>query len=183
MIQIVSGSRNPDGKTAKATDAVCRGIKTANRDVEVTYLPQLVIERCRQCDADGWGVCRDGSGCVIEDDLQPLVDKITEAKGVVFATPVYFSDMSESLRGFLDRFRRFAFRRGGMEGITGKPALLLCVAGGGGGGSPQCLIQMEKIVKTIGFSVGDTVPVRRQNLAEKIKSLEDTGRWFAGECG
>jgi multimeric flavodoxin WrbA len=119
---------------------------------------------------------------VIEDDLQGVVDKIVAAEGVVFASPVYFSDMSESLRCFLDRFRRFAFKGGGMEGVTAKPALLLCVAGGGGGGAPQCLIQMEKIVHTIGLSVRDAVPVRRQNLEKKTKTLEHTGLWFWQEC-
>lgn len=178
MIQVICGSRDKNGQTAQAVDAVCRGITSAGGKLEVVYLPELTIERCRQCDHDGWGICRDGSGCVIDDDLQPLVDKIKLAEGVVFATPVYFSDLSESLRAFLDRFRRFVHKGGGMEGVTGKPALLLCVAGGGGGGAPQCVVQMEKITRTIGFDILDTVPARKQNLKNKIEGFEQTGRWF-----
>jgi multimeric flavodoxin WrbA len=181
-IRIISGSRNPEGQTARAIDALARGIGNAKGIVDTTFLPEKRIERCRQCEADGWGICRDGSGCVIDDDLQSVVDSIVQADGVVFATPVYFSDMSESLRAFLDRFRRFAFKGGGSQGITAKPALLLCVAGGGGGGAPLCLIQMEKITSTIGFSVRDAIPVRRQNLERKAGILEQTGKWFSDEC-
>ncbi len=182
IIRIISGSRNPKGRTAQAIEAFVRGIGDAKGTADLSFLPEMRIERCRQCESDGWGVCRDGSGCVIDDDLQGVVDTIVQADGVVFASPVYFSDMSESLRAFLDRFRRFAFKGVGTQGVTAKPALLLCVAGGGGGGALQCLIQMEKIASTIGFSVRDAVPVRRQNIENKIGSLEQTGRWFSEEC-
>ena len=69
----------------------------------VSTLPEMAIERCRQCDADGWGVCRARGSCVIEDDFAGLVERMREADAIVFATPVYFSDLSESLRAILDR--------------------------------------------------------------------------------
>ena len=178
----ISGSRNPEGQTARAIRAFNIGVEAQGGEVKVVHLPEQAIERCRQCDSDGWGRCRDGSGCVIDDDFEKTVDEIIDADGVVLVTPVYFSDLAESLRSFLDRLRRVARKRGGMTGIESKPAVCLCVAGGGGGGAPSCAVQMEKIATTIGFDICDIIPIRRQNLDHKCKVLELTGGWFVGEC-
>ena len=44
---------------------------------------------------------------MIEDDFATLVERVTSPDVVVFvAMPVYFSDLSESPKAFLDRLRR-----------------------------------------------------------------------------
>ena len=63
-VLIISGSRNPNGQTAKAIDAFRRGVKSAGGDYEHVFLPTLKIERCRQCNDDGWGLCRDAGKIV-----------------------------------------------------------------------------------------------------------------------
>lgn len=181
-IVAVSGSRNPDGQTARAIKAFLNGVEAKGGNTRVHYLPELALERCRQCDANGWGQCRDASGCTIEDDYESTVESIVSADGVLFATPVYYADLAESLRSFLDRLRRVVREAGGMRGVDGKPAVCLCVAGGGGGGAPWCAVQLEKNTATIGFDIRDIVPARRQNLDHKCKVLESTGAWFVGEC-
>ena len=82
---ILSGSRNPDGQTARAANALLQGFVGQGEQI---FLPQLNIERCRQCDERGWGICRTEGKCVIEDDFASLVGKIREAAAVIFATPV-----------------------------------------------------------------------------------------------
>jgi multimeric flavodoxin WrbA len=180
-IVMISGSRNPDGKTASMADALLRGAMSAGADCERFFLPEMNIERCRQCDENGWGDCREKGTCVIEDDLESLVAKAAKADAVVFANPVYFSDLSESMRAFLDRFRRVMRHESRKAEIVEKPAVGVCVAGGGGGGAPACALSMEKILQTCGFDVKDMVPVRRQNMDLKAQVLETTGRWLAGE--
>lgn len=177
----ISGSRNPEGQTARALNSVCDGLKTEAVDYETHFLPTLNIERCRQCDESGWGLCRKEGSCIIKDDFSNLIDGLRRTDGVVFATPVYFSDLSESLRAFLDRLRRIARHENGRNGIEGKPAIGVCVAGGGGGGAPACAVNLEKIAGTCGFDIKDMIPVRRQNLQHKISVLKETGRWFASE--
>jgi multimeric flavodoxin WrbA len=99
----------------------------------------------------------------------------------VFATPVYFSDLSESLRAFLDRLRRTCIHQeAGRRGLAGKPAVGICVAGGGGGGAPACAVSLEKVLATCRFDVVDMVPARRQNLDMKLGVLRATGQWLAG---
>ena len=176
---VVSGSRNPEGQTARAIGALRKGLESRGTQVETVFLPQLRIERCRQCEDDGWGLCRKEGRCVIEDDFAGLVDKIRSADRVVFATPVYYSDLSESLRAFLDRLRRTCTHKDGKAAIENKPVIGVCVAGGGGGGAPACCASLDKVLSICGFDVVDMVPVRRQNLDAKLAVLEQTGARLA----
>lgn len=179
-LMVISGSRNPEGQTARAAGALIQGAESAGATAELVFLPEMSIERCRQCDENGWGDCREKGKCVIDDDLGPLADKIREADAVVFANPVYFWDLSESLRGFLDRLRRTVTHHdAGKGGITGKPAVGVCVAGGGGGGAPKCCAALEYVLARCGFDVVDMIPVRRQNLDMKTDVLRVVGKWLA----
>lgn len=177
-VLMISGSRNPDGQTAAAAKAFLKGVENAGAESELILLPELKIERCRQCDDSGWGLCITECRCVIEDDFAAVAEGIRSADAVVFATPVYFSDLSESLRAFLDRLRRTCWQKAGEEGIAGKQAAGICVAGGGGGGAPTCAANLEKILHTCRFDVVDMVPARRQNLEMKLDVLETVGKWF-----
>ena len=175
----ILGSRNPKGQTARTADALLEGVKSLGGDAEMLFLPEVRIERCRQCDDDGWGECRAEGSCVIEDDFARLVAAIRAADVVAFATPVYYGDLSESLRAFLDRLRRICTHEAGEHGIVGTPAVGVCVAGGGGGGGPRCAVSLEGVLHTIGLDVVDLVPARRQNLDLKLDVLRVTGRWLA----
>lgn len=176
----IIGSRNPKGQTARAVNAFINGVKSAGGECEQFFIPSMKIERCRQCDENGWGICRSQGKCVIEDDFSLLVDKIKNADAVLFATPVYFGDLSESIRAFLDRLRRTCMNEAGKQNITGKKAIGICVAGGGGGGSYSCSVSLERVLSTCGFDLFDIIPVRRQNLDMKSTILEATGKWIAG---
>jgi len=176
---IVLGSRNPEGRTARAANALLEGLKDEGAQGEAVCLPHKKIERCRQCEQDGWGICRTEGRCVIEDDFASLMDRIRDADAAIFATPVYFSDLSESIRSFLDRLRRVTRHESGRDGIGGKPAIGICLAGGGGGGAPACTVSLEKVLNNCGFEVVDMIPARRQNLDLKLTVLRATGRWLA----
>jgi len=179
-VMVISGSRNPRGQTARAAEALIEGLKGKGAEAEIVFLPAMGIERCRQCDEAGWGLCRSEGRCVIEDDFASLVERIRQADCAAFATPVYFSDLSESLRAFLDRLRRTTRHEAGKAGITGTPAVGICVAGGGGGGAPSCTTILDRTLTTCGFDVVDMIPARRQNLAMKLEVLKTTGAWLAG---
>jgi len=172
------GTRNPEGQTASAAQALLKGVTAQGHEGELVILPELRIERCRQCDNNGWGLCRQEGQCVIEDDFAVLTVKIREADAVVFATPVYFGDLSESLRALLDRLRRICRHADGKVGVNGKPAVGICVAGGGGGGAPNCTVSLKAVLQHCGFDVVDMVPARRQNLEMKRDILPVVGAWL-----
>ncbi len=175
---IVSGSRNPGGQTSSACRELLEGVRGEGSQGEEVLLPGMQVERCRQCNDDGWGTCLTEGRCVIEDDFASLVNKVKDADAAVFATPVYFSDLSESLHAFLARLRRVTRHEAGQSGISGKPAIGICVAGGGGGGAASCAVILERTLQVCGFDVQDVIPVRRQNLDMKRAILSATGKWL-----
>ncbi len=178
-ILVILGSRNPEGQTAKAVEALLEGSAGQGGQGEKIFLTELELERCRQCEDNGWGSCRAEARCVIEDDFAMLVEKIRDAEAVVFATPVYFSDLSESMRSFLDRLRRICVHGASKDRIGGKAVVGICVAGGGGGGAPTCALNLEKVLMGCGFDVVDMIPARRQNLSMKLDVLRAVGKWLA----
>ncbi|MBN1161660.1 MAG: flavodoxin family protein [Dehalococcoidales bacterium] len=184
---IISGSRNREGQTAKAIEAVRKGLTAGKAKSEAVFLPELKLERCRQCDPDGWGLCRKEGRCIIEDDFASLVEKVKAADVLVFGNPVYFGDLSESMRCFLERYRRTRFMRpgtpppGAFPSSGGTPAIGICYAGGSGNGTVSCAASLERILQTCGFDVVDMIQVRRQNFEVKLPMLEMTGKWLAGK--
>ena len=177
-ILVLSGSRNPQGKTAQAIDSIRKGIAAAGGESECLFLPELNLERCRQCDSDGWGLCRKEGRCTVEDDFPTLVTKIKGSDVVVFANPVYFGDLTESMRGFLDRLRRILFLRNNPAIPPGIPAVGLCYAGGSGNGAPNCCASLDRVLQICRFDVVDMIPLRRQNLEVKLPALEIVGKWL-----
>jgi len=178
-ILAILGSRNPDGQTAKAVKALLAGAEEEGAQAEQVYLPKMDLEHCEQAGNDGWGLCIKEGKCSLKDDFALLVDKIRGADAVVFATPVYFSDLSESLRAFLDRLRRISLNEKASYGLEGKPVVGICVAGGGGGGAPACAANLDRILSIIRFDVVDMALARRQNLEAKLAGLRLMGKWLA----
>ena len=105
--------------------------------------------------------------------------KLKAADAVLFATPVYYADLSESMKACTDRLRRTCMHETGRADIAGKPAVGVCVAGGGGGGAPACCVNLEKVLARMGLDVVDVIPVRRQNLEAKLPRLRLAGEWLA----
>ena len=175
----IAGCRNRDGKTARAMGALLQGVPQDSSETETVFLPELKVDRCHQCEDDGWGRCRTEGLCEVTDDFSGLVDRVKEADALAFATPVFFGDLSESLRAFLERLRRTCSHEVGKQGLSDKPAVGICVAGGGGGGAPSCTVSLEKVLSGCGFDVVDMIPVRKQNLDLKQTVLKATGQWLA----
>jgi NAD(P)H-dependent FMN reductase len=188
---VISGSRNRQGKTAQAAEAIRRGVTRGGGKSESIFLTELKLERCRQCNPDGWGICRSEGRCVIDDDFASIVEKIKVSDVVIFANPVYFGDLCESLRGFLDRYRRIRFSTAFRPpapgappmgfGAGGIPAIGIAYAGGSGNGTISCLANLERVLQTCGFDVVDMIPARRQNLDVKLPLLEKIGEWLASK--
>ena len=181
-VLVISGSRNPNGQTAQAANALIQGITDSGNQADQVFIPQVNIERCRQCEDNGWGACVKEGRCVIEDDFSMIVEKVRSADAIVFTTPVYFGDLSESLRAFLDRLRRVCRIEAGQTGISDKPVIGICVAGGSGGGAPSCVASLEKTLIHCNFDVVDMIPVKRQNLDMKMEVLRSIGKWLISCC-
>lgn len=175
----ILGSRNAQGQTARAANALLDAAAEAGAEVERVFLPLIHIEHCRQCNDDGWGICKTEGRCVIEDDFAALTGKLAAADAVLFATPVYIGEPSESMKAYLDRLRRTArFSPQGRKLTEHKPAIALSVAGGGGANAIMCSGIMERALMKCGMDVLDLFPARRQNLELKLEQLKMEGKWL-----
>jgi multimeric flavodoxin WrbA len=172
------GSKNLNGLTASSVNAICDGIIEGGGEVEKIFLPDLKIERCLQCGTRGWGICDTEGKCIIADDFASLTEKISSADIIIFATPVYFSELSESMKAFIDRLRRTCINDDAHPQYKEKQVLGICMAGGSGNGSIACCLTLETALLRCGFDVVDMIPVKKQNIDVKLEILKKTGKWL-----
>lgn len=175
-ILALQSSPNKDGLTATLAKAVLKGYKDAGGETEFIHLNEMDIKTCVACD-NGWGPCRQGD-CILMDDFESIRQKIGAADAFVFATPVYWGDLSESAKRFLDRLRRVeTFSNRGT--CKGKTAIGITSAGGSGNGAVKSLLNLEDYLRRVSFNVFDLVPVTRFTKDYKIPMLNEAGRRLA----
>ena len=97
-IVAVSASMRAGSNSGKLLDAFIAGAEAAGHEVEKISLRGMDLRYCQGCLA-----CSRTGRCVIRDDAQAVVDKISQADVVVFATPIYSYDMCGQLKTLLDR--------------------------------------------------------------------------------
>ncbi len=143
-VLILTCSPNKDGLTAACGNAAREGVESAGGEAVTVRLNDLNIDKCHACN-DGWGTCKPEHRCQVKDDFQALHQLVGEIDAYVVVTPVYFDEMSESLKSFLDRLRRSeATTKEGKTRIDGKPFICIAAAGGPGFGTLSCLTEMEQ---------------------------------------
>ena len=177
-VLIVHSSPNLDGLTAACANAAAEGVRSAGAQAEVIRLNDLDIASCQACD-NGWGICRSEHRCILEDDFPALQRRFAAADGYVLVTPVYYGDLSETMKSLTDRLRRCEATREEASSARGKPALLVATAGGGGGGAITCLHSLDRWVQHMRAQRFDTIPVTRRNRSYKLDTIREAARAMA----
>ena len=75
-----------------------RGARDAGHDIEFITLKDKQIAFCRGCMA-----CQKIGKCVIKDDAIWITEKIKNADVIVWATPIYYYEMSGQMKTLIDR--------------------------------------------------------------------------------
>ncbi len=170
----IQASPNQDGLTSRLAQAVLKGAGNKGAETELIHLNEMKLKSCTACN-NGWGKCRDEGICILEDGFQKLTNKIAKCNVFVFATPVYWHDLSESAKTFLDRLRRCETGVG-FKTFTGKQAIGIASAGGSGRGAVRALYNLEAYLRRLGFVIFDLVPVTRFSKDHQLEMLEKAGR-------
>ena len=97
-ILILSATLRKDGNSEQLAQAFAQGAREAGNQVQVLSLRDKQIAFCRGCFA-----CAQTGQCVIRDDAVEIVQKMHDADVLVFATPVYYYEMSGQMKTLLDR--------------------------------------------------------------------------------
>ena len=75
-----------------------KGAVAAGHDVEFISLKGKEIQFCIGC-----LTCLRQGSCVLKDDVAGIMAKVKEAEVIVYATPIYYYEMSGQMKTLLDR--------------------------------------------------------------------------------
>ena len=94
----LSCSPRRQGNTEILVDEALHGAEHEGAEVELYSVSGKTIAPC-----DGCGTCRETGECHIKDDMQNLYNKLVEADGIIFGTPIYFYSMAAQTKTIIDR--------------------------------------------------------------------------------
>lgn len=174
-IAVIWSSPNRDGLTNSAAAAMMKGIKAAGAEVKEIWLNNAKLEHCMAC-KNGWGSCREKGECALKDDFTGIYKELTDADGIVIVSAVYWADMTECLKAFIDRLRRCEAVKN--HYLADKRCVLIACAGGTGRGTMDCLRQMEQALTHMNMRVFDRISVGRYNADYIIPMLEKAGEVY-----
>jgi multimeric flavodoxin WrbA len=100
-IVVINGSpKGKDGNTNVIVQSFLDGAQEAGAEVRNIFLTEKEINHCRGCH-----VCwtRGPGQCVISDDTLEVLTEMGSANIIIFASPVYFGNISGMLKTFMDR--------------------------------------------------------------------------------
>jgi NAD(P)H-dependent FMN reductase len=95
----IVGSPRRNGNTEILIDEVLRGAEEAGALSEKVILNELNITPCQACDA-----CQKNDKCVLQDDMQGLLEQMEHSQVWVLGTPVYYWGPTAQFKAFIDRW-------------------------------------------------------------------------------
>ena len=97
-VLIISTSLRKGGNSDILADQFMKGAQDSGNQVEKISLINMQIGFCKGC-----LVCQKTQECTIKDDAVEIAEKVKNADIVVFATPIYYYEMSGQIKTLLDR--------------------------------------------------------------------------------
>jgi len=180
-VMVISSSPNKDGLTAACAAAAVEGVLLAGGHTAEVRLNELQIGLCQAC-GDGWGACLKDHECQVKDGFQSLHARVRLADAYVLVTPVYWGEMSESAKVFMDRLRRCEATRGGESSLFDKPVIAVAAAGDSGRGMITCLSSMERWIQHVQARVFDLLPVNRWSREYKLVAIRAAAQAMVREA-
>ena len=94
----IACSPRKQGNTVALLEEVLRGSKQEGTETELYSVFDKTIKPCQGC-----RTCWETGECPLEDDMQDLGNRMVEADGIVFGTPIYFYTMTAQAKAIMDR--------------------------------------------------------------------------------
>ena len=119
---LVNGSPKEKGCTYTALKEVEKQLNKNDIETEIFWIGNKPISGCLSC-----GRCLKTGKCVIDDKVNEFLEKVKEADGFVFGSPVHFAASSGMLSSFMDRV---FYGRGKLFANKVASAVVSCRRGG-----------------------------------------------------
>ncbi len=97
-VLVISTSLRNNSNSEILADAFLDGAQSAGHEAEKVSLKNKTLAFCRGCLA-----CQKTGNCVLHDDAEEIVEKMSHADVLVFATPIYYYEMSGQMKTLIDR--------------------------------------------------------------------------------
>ena len=97
-VVLVNGSPHEKGCTYTALKEMADEFGRQGVETEIVHIGKAAIHGCIGC-----GYCRKAGRCVFDDAVNALAEKLVEADGLVFGSPVFYAGISGQLKCFMDR--------------------------------------------------------------------------------
>ncbi|MCL1998920.1 MAG: NAD(P)H-dependent oxidoreductase [Turicibacter sp.] len=183
---IVNGTPKQDGLCYSFVERAEKTAADLGVACETIRLAGLNLKKCQMC-SDGWGICFREHRCVFgdKDGFDDLQKKVAEADAYAYITPVYWGEISEEFKIFLDKLRRceatkqWDARPEEVSFLKGKPSIVVASAGGGGGGIISTFADFERAITQMGadewpretHGIFDFIAVNRWNKNYKLTAF------------
>ncbi|MCK4658804.1 MAG: NAD(P)H-dependent oxidoreductase [Phycisphaerae bacterium] len=128
----IQGSPRANSNTRTVLDFVLEAARQSGAQTEVVHLSELKnLSGCLEC--HGCQSSTDEPGCVIDDDMRPVLQKALDADVIVLATPVFCWSPSWLLKIAMDRFYcLFKFSDQSVHALLEGRRMAAVVTAGGG---------------------------------------------------
>lgn len=97
-VLIISASLRSHSNSETLADSFAEGARAAGNEVKAITLRDKFIVFCKGCLA-----CQRLGHCVIQDDAIEIAENMKTADVIVFASPIYYYEMSGQMKTLLDR--------------------------------------------------------------------------------
>jgi multimeric flavodoxin WrbA len=120
---IINGATREGGNTDTLLSKFCQGMKDSGREVNDVRLRDLEISDCVGCCQ-----CLKEKTCHFEDDMTDLRQSLIATNVIVFASPIYWCEVTGLMKTFIDRLY-FFHHQVNRDMISGKKALIFTTLG------------------------------------------------------
>jgi len=161
ILLISSSPHKEKSQTFLLAKEVLKGFSSSVK-TEIIHLCDYKIEFCRHCES-----ChRKIMCCPINDDVGMILEKMLNAKGIIFATPNYINQITASMKALWDRASHFIHCRR----FLGK--YVVGVVSSGSGQDKVVLDYIQSYANTCGAlytgGVSSRVPVNKEKIEEAL---------------
>ena len=107
----INGSPKADGNTYQALKIVTDELEKQEISTEIIHIGNKSIRGCLAC-----GACAKNKNekCIIDDEVNDIIQKLKAADGIILGSPVYYASIAGTMKCFLDRTFYVAGANGGL---------------------------------------------------------------------
>lgn len=107
----INGSPKEKGNTYHALKLVTSELEKQGISTEIIHIGDKIIRGCLSC-----GAClrNQNERCVIDDEVNVVLQKMKAADAIILGSPVYYASIAGTMKSFIDRAFYVASANGGM---------------------------------------------------------------------